>query len=126
MVAFGSVSIVSFFRNYILKNNKASFNGGLLLAFLLILQTTIRLFAASIDSYLFYLNYLDDSTFVAAIIYNVIYVIPTGVITLIAFVLNDLVKSNDLLIVKEENNTKKEKLKTVISEELHDYFNKSK
>lgn len=135
MVAFGSVSIISFFRNYILKNSKASFNGGLLLAFLLILQTIIRLFAASIDSYLFYLNYLDDSTFVAAIIYNVIYVIPTGVITLIAmlllyiqpiFVLNNLVKSNDLLIAKEENNTKKEKLKSVISEELHDYFNKSK
>lgn len=135
MIAFGSVSIISFFRNYILKNNKASFSGGFLLAFLLIIQTTIRLFAASIDSYLFYLNYLDDSTFVAAIIYNVIYVIPTGVITLIAmlllyiqpiFVLNNLVKSNDLLIVKEESNAKKEKLKSVISEELHDYFNKSK
>lgn len=132
MVAFGSVSIISFFRNSIQKYNKPSFFGGLSIVVLLSIHTTIRLFAASIDSYLFYLNYLDDSTFVAAIIYNVIYVIPTGVVTIIAtlllyqkplFVLNDLVRSDDLTLLKENVPSKKEKLKKVIREELEIYYN---
>ena len=89
LLAFGSVAIISPFRNYILKyreKNKGNYVLALVVLSLLIsLQTVIRFICASIDSYLFYYAYLDiesaGSAIDAALIYNAPYVFLTGAAT---------------------------------------------
>lgn len=131
LVAFGSIFIISIFRNKIMKKNKPTWYGNLLIVLLISVITLIRLFAASIDSYVFYLNYLDEQTFSAAIIYNTIYVIPTGFLTIISvlllyqkplFILNNTFPSSDLIIENDIKITQKEKLTSIIKEEIDDYL----
>lgn len=89
LLAFGSLAIISPFRNYILKfrtENKKSYILAIsLLVGLIFVHTVIRFFCASIDSYIFYYSYLDisngGSAFGAALIYNAPYVFLTGLAT---------------------------------------------
>lgn len=92
LISFGSVAIISIFRNYILKirteNKGKSYTLAiLLLMFLILIQTTIRFICASIDSYIFYYAYLDldsaSTAFGAALLYNAPYVYLTGVATMV-------------------------------------------
>lgn len=122
MIAFGSVMIVSIFRKFIMSKDHFTWYGLLILSGLIIGQTLIRWFAASIDSYVFYLAYLETPTFGAALIYNAIYVLPTGAINLAVlivlyikplFMINSVLPSQDDLNLKviklsEEENTEVE------------------
>ena len=96
----------------------SSWYGLLILSGLIIGQTLIRWFAASIDSCLFY----DISSFGAALAYNALYVFPTGAINVAVlivlyikplFLINSVLPSQDDLNLKaiklsEEENTEVE------------------
>lgn len=91
LVAFGSVAIISPFRKFILKDNpehktKQTILALLLLSGLISLQTLIRFACASIDSYVFYFNYLaieeSGGVFLALLLYNGPYIGFTGVATI--------------------------------------------
>lgn len=115
MIAFGSVMIVSIFRKFIMGKDHFTWYGLLILSGLIIGQTLIRWFAASIDSYVFYLAYLDTPTFGAALIYNAIYVLPTGAINvavLIVLYIKPLFMINSVLPSQDDLN-----LKTIKSSE---------
>lgn len=118
MIAFGSVMIVSIFRKFIMSKDHFTWYGLLILSGLIIGQTLIRWFAASIDSCLFY----DISSFGAALAYNALYVFPTGAINVAVlivlyikplFLINSVLPSQDDLNLKaiklsEEENTEVE------------------
>lgn len=113
MIAFGSVMIVSIFRKFIMSKDHFTWYGLLILSGLIIGQTLIRWFAASIDSYVFYLADLDTPTFGAALIYNAIYVLPTGAINvgvLIVLYIKPLFMINSVLPSQDDLNLKAIKL----------------
>ena len=78
MIAFGSLCIVSAARPVILKDDKPSVLGGIILGLLAAVATTIRFFAASIDSVFLY-----HVTWPEAFVYNALYVYLSGIAAIV-------------------------------------------
>lgn len=76
LLGYGSVAIIGFFRKKILENPNL-INGIIILTLSVILSLIFRIFASCLSSIILY-----DFNFVEAIIYNIAYIVPSGVLTL--------------------------------------------
>ena len=87
LVAFGSVGVLGFVGKYYYNNfgksNKGTIISILLVILAVVVATFIRVIGASIDSMVFYLEYLENKTFIGALIYNIPYVTLSAAFVLV-------------------------------------------
>ena len=87
LVAYGSVGVLGFVGKYYYnkfgKSNKGTIISILLVILAVVVATFIRVIGASIDSMVFYLEYLENKTFWGALAYNIPYITLSSAFVLI-------------------------------------------
>lgn len=77
LLGYGSLCIVGFFKPLIFANEKITFKGILFLSLGIVISIFVRLCAGTLSSIVLY-----EYKFVAALTYNIIYILPSGGISL--------------------------------------------